>query len=176
MWRGLVCACVGAGWASSALAGGKDFLRNDWSGEYPASRNLSVTVAPMSLFEGRAPRLDLTAELRTGEGRSVAVTSSMPLPRLGPSMKAERDVGLQIRDYVVGGFDNGLFVGGQVGFTNLDILHFRTEGARFGPMAGTKVSLSLFTVEGRASVWLGMTQPGKMSIEPRVDFAAGFTF
>jgi hypothetical protein len=178
MWRGLLCACLGAGWATTALAGSAEDLRNDWSGEYGMNRNLSVTVSPLSLLDARAPTLDVTGELRTSETRSVAITSSMSLQHVLREIGAKRDreVGLQLRDYVVGTFDNGLFLGGQVGFTNPDLLRLSVDRTRFGPMAGMKVSLSLFTIEGRAGAWLGMGDHGRMSIEPSVDFATGFTF
>ncbi|MDP2304924.1 MAG: hypothetical protein Q8P18_02740 [Pseudomonadota bacterium] len=85
------------------------------------------------------------------------------------------EVGLQIRDYVVGNFDNGLFLGGRMALINPDFRTFRADGTRFGPMGGLKVTLSIFTVEARGGADLEVGKSG-LSFEPRVDFATGFTF
>lgn len=95
------------------------------------------------------------------------------VPGIGPTAPVE--VGLQLRDYVVGGFDNGLFVGGHVGLTNPDLRNFRAERTTFGPMAGLKVSLSIFTVEARGGADVGLGPDG-FALRPRVDFATGVTF
>ncbi|MDP2312590.1 MAG: hypothetical protein Q8P41_06760 [Pseudomonadota bacterium] len=85
------------------------------------------------------------------------------------------EVGLQLRDYIIGGFDNGLFVGGHVGFTNPDFRNFRADHTSFGPMAGLKVTLSIFTVEAHGGATIGVGKQG-FSVAPKVDFATGFTF
>ncbi|MES2639412.1 MAG: hypothetical protein V4850_08000 [Myxococcota bacterium] len=85
------------------------------------------------------------------------------------------EVGLQVRDYIIGGFDNGLFVGGQVGLTNPDFRNFRADRTRFGPLAGLKLTVSIFTIEARGGADVGLG-PAGFSLMPRVDFATGVTF
>lgn len=89
--------------------------------------------------------------------------------------RAPVEVGLQMRDYIVGSFDNGLFVGGQVGLVNPDFRNFRADQTRFGPLAGVKLTVSIFTIEARGGADVGLGREG-FSLTPRVDLATGVTF
>lgn len=96
-------------------------------------------------------------------------------PTYPGSIAAPVEVGLQVREYVAGGFDNGLFLGAQLGVTNPNLRTLRSESTRIGPMAGIKVTLSIITVEARAGADLNLGRQGFYAT-PRVDFATGLTF
>ncbi len=187
MLTALLCVTLGTAYAGSASD-----LRNEWSGEYDMPGNLTIMVSPLRLgllpppriggfTQPETPMLDITAELRTGETRSFAITGATPLggrsfgsTGIGGA-RAPMELGVQLRDYIVGTFDNGLFIGGHLNFTNPDIRRFRADETTFGPMAGLKVTMSIFSVQARGGANIDLGAQG-FRVEPMVDFATGLTF
>lgn len=95
--------------------------------------------------------------------------------RGSPGARAPMEVGIQLREYIIGSFDSGLFLGGRAALTNPDLRHFRADQTRFGPIAGVKLTVSIFTVEARGGADVGIGREG-FNLMPRVDFATGVTF
>jgi hypothetical protein len=75
---------------------------------------VTFSVSPLRLTE---PMLELTGEFRTGPNRSFAIIGGMGS---GPN-SGRWELGGQVRDYVIGSFDNGISFGGQMKYGNYDV-------------------------------------------------------
>lgn len=151
----------------------------DLSIEFRAGESQSFAITgATSLTRGVGIADDLAIETPQGNS-SGNPGSGESKDREDPSLygptAARTEVGLQVRDYVVGGFDSGLFLGGHARLTNPKFLYFRADRATLGPMVGLKVTASIFTVELKTAADFGFGKGG-FTIWPRVDFATGLTF
>lgn len=190
MFTTLVCALL-----ATAQAKGSDW-REPWYEKDVQEGSVTFSLSPLRLLEERT--FDLGAELRVGPTSSFGVSAT---PNLAGRRRGPLEVGLQLREYVVGDFDSGLALGAQGRLVDPDIFRMRADSTSFGPFLAAKVTLAIFTFEARGGPEVTLrnnnnppdlsTGPrvgprgarrldppgiGGLELAPRVDLRAGLTF
>jgi hypothetical protein len=145
---------------------------------------VSITVEPLRLMPGpmhdlgrlgrvsRAPALAGTFEVRMGRAGSFAIRGARPF-QAQPGAPVE--AGVQLREYVLGDFGNGIALGARADFENPRPLALSAEKTTFGPFVSAKLTLAIFTVEARGGPALSIGAKG-VTVAPAVDVSAGVSF
>jgi hypothetical protein len=128
----------------------------------------TVTISPLALA---SPMVDLTGEYSLTPEDSVAVMGGLG----AASNHLLYDVGGQYRRYVVGGFRNGIHVGGQARYTNAGFLGRDDPSFKVGPFLGAKLTLAAFSAEVQGGAQL-VAGGGRIRMSPLLNLNMGVTF
>ena len=132
------------------------------------AHTITLSISPLYLM---VPMIELTAEFRVEDTRSWTVFGGVGRWGSDPIY----DVGGQVREYVLGDFDDGINLGAEVMYSNVNWTGKYDKNVAFGPFVGGKISISLFTVELQGGGHVVIDRDS-IQLAPLINFTTGISF